>query len=91
MISLNELQILISETFFSGNSDVAGIMILIAVMALIFVCTSRKGAFVGFLLMIPVTYVFSSLQVIPDSMTVLLIIVAALGLALTSRTIAGRI
>lgn len=91
MITLSDLQILIAENFFGGAGDIAGIMIFIAVMALIFVTTGKKTAFVPFVLMIPVTYVFSLLGVIPDSITILLIIVAALGVALTSRSLAGRL
>ena len=90
MIDLQDFQIILSETLLGGNSEIAGILIYIAIMALVFVILNKK-TFAAFALMIPVTFVFTTMGILTDEITVLLILVALLGLGLTSRNLAGRL
>lgn len=89
MIDLQDFQILLSESLLGGDTALAGMAIYIAVMAAVFVLLNRK-TFAAFALMIPITFVFTTMGILSDMLTVLLIIVALLGLGLTSRTLAGR-
>lgn len=85
MLSLFDVQDLISTSFFDGDMQIAGmcmyILVLIAVFAL-----SRKTT-QTMILAIPVTLVFSVLGVLSTDMMVLLIIMAVLGLAYTARNV----
>ena len=90
MIDLQDFQIILSETLLGGNSEIAGILIYIAVMAFVFVILNKK-TFAAFAVMIPVTFVFTTMGILTDEITVLLILVALLGLGLTSRNLAGRL
>lgn len=90
MIALQDFQILLSETLLGGNSEIAGLLIYIGIMAMVFVALNKK-TFAAFALMIPITFVFTTMGILTDTLTVLLIMVALLGLGLTSRTLAGRL
>lgn len=85
MLSLFDVQDLISTSFFDGDMQIAGmcmyILVLIAVFAL-----SRKTT-QTMILAIPVTLVFSVLGVLSTDLMVLLIIMAVLGLAYTARNV----
>lgn len=59
---------------------IAGMIIFTAVMALIFVALGKKGLMAPFALMLPITAVFTAMGILPEALTILLIIVAVLGL-----------
>lgn len=90
MIDFQDFQIILSETLLGGNTEIAGILIYIAAMALVFVILNKK-TFAAFAIMIPVTFIFTTMGILTESMTILLIIVALLGLGLSSRSLAGRL
>lgn len=80
MISPNELQTAIAQSFFNGDMGIAGMIIYTAVMAFVFVALGKRGLMAPFAIMLPVTAVFTALGILPEALTVLLIIVAVLGL-----------
>jgi len=86
MISLNDLQDLIGNSFFDGNSSIGGIVIYIAVLALMLVL-SKKNINTALILSLPVTLVFTTLGILSSDVSILLIIVTVLGLAYKTREV----
>ena len=84
MIGITEIQIIIADNFCNGSMDVAGIVMLAAVMMVVF-CLFRTNHFGGFVAMIPIVLVFTALGVLSTTATVVLVVVAVLGLAVVSR------
>ena len=85
MISLNDLQDLIGNSFFDGNSSIGGIVIYIAVLAVILVLS--KNINTALILSLPVTLVFTTLGILSSDVSILLIIVTVLGLAYKTREV----
>lgn len=85
MISIQQLQDIIADNFFSGNLSIAGIIMYSAVLLLIFILLKDKHT--ALILAIPLTFVFSVLGVLDTNLMLLLLIVAIFGLALQSRKI----
>lgn len=85
MLSIFDIQDLVSTSFFGGDMQLAGLvmysLVLIAVFAL-----SRKTIHT-LLISLPVTLIFATLGVLSTELMVLLILVAILGLAFTARGI----
>lgn len=86
MLSLNDLQDLIGINFFDGNSQIGGIVIYIAVLAVMLVL-SKKNINTALILSLPVTLVFTTLGILSTDVSILLIIVTVLGLAYKTREI----
>lgn len=74
-----------AEAFLNGNAEIAGICIYTVVMALVFGAFGRKSLIAPFALMLPVTFVFTSLGILSDGLTILLIIVSVVGLSMAVR------
>lgn len=79
---------IIGDTFFGGDTTLAGIVTYSIIIMVILALTKR--AFVTLLISLPVTFVFSQMGVITQDLMILLIIVAVLGMAMTSRNMWGR-
>ena len=83
MITLNALTEILGNSFFDGNSTIAGIVIYVVVIALIFgFC---HNAFQTLIISMPVTFIFSLLGILNDDLMILLIIVSVMGLAFASK------
>ena len=85
MMDLNGIIDVLASTFFGGDTVVAGIVIYSMVLLIILALTRK--AFITLLISLPVTFVFTSLNVLSQEMMILMIIVVVLGLAYTSRGI----
>lgn len=85
MIQLNDIFQIVGDSFFEGSVLLAGLVILTIVLALVYVFT--KSAFAMLLISIPVTLVFSYMRVIPDEITIILLLVAVVGLAMSSKRV----
>ncbi len=86
MLSINEILDLIAGTFFDGNSDMAGIVMYIAVLVLV-ITVSKGNAFYALLVGMAATLLFSTMGVLSTEMAILLSIVSVLGMAYTARNI----
>lgn len=89
MITINELQLIIAQNFTDGDASIAGLMLFCGVMGFIFMIFGRKSLSVPFIIMLPVTLIFTNLMIIPETLTILLIIVSVLGLAMVARDKVG--
>lgn len=85
MLSLFDLQDLISTSFFDGDMQIAGMCMYVLVLITIF-ALSRKTT-QTLIIAIPVTLIFSALGVLSTDLMVLLIIMTVLGLAFTARNV----
>lgn len=85
MITLSQFQSLLGDTFFTGNDVIAGIVIYVVTLLIIFVMSKKMT--VALVVSLPVTYIFSLLGVLNNEVMILMIIVTVLGLAYTTRDI----
>jgi len=85
MLSIFDVQDLISTSFFDGNLQIAG-MCMYALVLLVLFALSRNTAHT-LILSIPVTLIFSVLGVLPTELIVLMVLVTVLGLAFTARNV----
>lgn len=88
MLTVQQLQSMIGDTFFEGNIDIAGILMYAIVMGVIF-ALCKKELNVGILLMLPVTLVFSLMGVLSTEATLLMIVIAVLSLAMAAKKTFG--
>lgn len=89
MITLDQLQSLLSDQFFNGNDMVAGLLIYTVAILCIFVLTKKSS--IALIVALPITFVFNQLGFVAQDMMLLLIIVTVLGLAYTtSKDVFGR-
>lgn len=86
MLSLNDFQDLLANTFLDGNLELAGIGMFIAVIVLVFAIT-KGDKYMALIVGMGVTMFFSVLGILSAELTVLLIVVSVLGLAYASRNV----
>lgn len=79
--SLQDLQTILAQSFFSGDVGIAGMIMFTGILAFVFVFFARKNIMVGFAIMLPLTVIFSTLGVLPETMAVLLVLIAVIGLS----------
>ncbi len=83
MLQLSEFQQILATSFFDGNTTIAGLVMYIAVLALVFgLFRNLKSVLI---ISMPITLAFSLLGIIDTNTLVLLIIVTILGLASVAR------
>ena len=85
MIQFSDIFQIVGDSFFNGSVLLGGLVILTIVLALVYVFT--KSAFAMLLISMPVTLVFSYMRVIPDEITIILLLVAVVGLAMSSKRV----
>lgn len=85
MLSIYDIQELVSTGFFDGDMQIAGIVMYILVLVAIF-ALSRKTT-QTLIISLPVTLVFSIIGVLSTDVMILLIIVTVLGLAATAQKV----
>lgn len=86
MISFNDLVQIVSDTFFEGDFQMAGVGIYIVAILLTFTLTDGSG-FKSLIVGMAVTMLFSMFGILSAELTILLIVVSVLGLAYTSRSV----
>lgn len=85
MISLEQLTQILANGFFNGDVAIAGMCIFGVVMALVFTMFGKKSMLAAFGVMLPLTVMFNTMGVLADALTILLVLIAILGLAITSK------
>ena len=88
MIDLAQFQELLANSVFGGDMSIAGIVIYVTVLAVVFVIF-KKDYHIGIIIMIPTTLVFSLLGVVPSEATLLMIVIAVLILAMGAKKTFG--
>ena len=74
---------MIANSFFGGDTTIAGIIIYIAVIGIVF-SIFRKMA-VALIVALPITIIFNTMGILSQDVMILLIIVIVLALAVTAR------
>lgn len=85
MLDLNDITQVLANSFFSGNTDIAGMVIFTIALAIVFIFV--KKAFAALVISMPMAFIFSALGIVSQELMILLVIIAVLGLAFTSRKI----
>lgn len=85
MLSIFDLQDLVSTEFFDGDLQLAGMCMYVLVLVAIFALSRKTSQ--TLIISIPVTLIFSVLGVLSVDLMVLLIIMIVLGLAFTARNV----
>lgn len=83
MITLQDVQYMLGDSFFNGDLTLAGLGIFAVAIVVIFAVT--KNVFQSLVVGLVVTGIFSYMGVLSSDMMILLIIVIVLGLAMTAR------
>lgn len=85
MLNLNDITQILADSFFSGNTDIAGMVIFTIALAIVFVFV--KKVFAALIISMPMAFIFSTLGIVSQELMILMVIIAVLGLAFTSRKI----
>lgn len=80
MMSPQEFIDMLAQAFFQGNTQIAGIVVFTAVLAIIFLLFAQRNITIGLILTLPTTLIFSMMGVLPEVLTILVVIVTILAL-----------
>ena len=83
MLGLFDFQELVSSSFFEGDMNLAGMVMYVVVLLILFALTRKTQQ--TLIISIPVTLIFTTFGVLSVDLMVLLIIVTVLALAFTAR------
>lgn len=83
MLQFSDVQVLIADTFFGGNTTIAGLIMFTVVLVILFALIKNLTA--TLITSLPITLIFSSMGIISGDMMILIIIITVLGLAMVSR------
>lgn len=85
MISPNQFIDMLGASFFGGSSEMAGLVVYVVILALLFGFT--RHVFQTLIIALPITFIFSGagLGILPGDMVLMLVVIVVLGLAMTSK------
>lgn len=83
MIQFTDFIQIVADSFFGGSIYVGGVVVLMAVLAL--VMAFSKKLITTMIIGIPMIMLFSYLRVLPDEITLVMLVVIVLGLAYTAK------
>lgn len=78
--SIQDLQSIIAQSFFGGDIGIAGILMYAIVIMVIFLFFAKNNLILAFVLMLPLTFVFTSLSILPEPFAVLMLVISAVGI-----------
>lgn len=83
MLDLDTLIIILGDTFLNGNSGIAGVVVLVGILALVMAVT--KKALLTMVLAVPLIMMFAVLGYLPSEIGIMMLVIVALGIGLESR------
>lgn len=83
MIQFSDFIQIVGDSFFDGSLYVGGVVVLVTILAVIMAFS--KKLITTMVLGIPIIMIFSYLRVLPDEITLVMLIVIVLGLAYSAR------
>ena len=86
MIGLADIQNIVADSFFNGDTTIAGLVMFMVVLGILFTIFNRN-VFTALLLALPTVLIFSLMGVLSSDMTILLIIITVLGLGVSATTV----
>ena len=88
MLDLADITQILANNFTNGNTELAGMIIFTVCLAIVFIFV--KKAFAALVISLPMAFIFSTMGIVSQELMVLLVIVAVLGMAITSKKIWGE-
>ena len=85
MISPQDLIDLLAQAFFQGNTQIAGIVVFTAVLAIIYLIFAQRNITIGLILTLPTTLIFTIMGILPQVLTILVTIVTIIALVYKFR------
>lgn len=85
MIQFTDIIQIVADSFFGGSLYVGGTVVLITVLAVIMVFSKKIAT--TLLLGVPVVMIFAYLGVLPDEITLIMLVVIVVGLAYTTKDV----
>lgn len=85
MIQFTDVIQIVADSFFGGSLYVGGTVVLITVLAIIMVFSKKITT--TLLLGVPVVMIFAYLGVLPDEITLIMLVVIVVGLAYTTKDV----
>ena len=82
---ISDIQSILAQSFFNGSTELAGLAIFAAVVAFVFLTLGRKSMMVPLIVMLPITLMFTTLGILTETFTILVIIIVVLGLAMVAK------
>lgn len=83
MLNLDTIIIILGDTFLGGNVGIAGVLVLVGILALIMAIT--KKPLITMVLAVPLIMMFAVLGYLPSEIGIMMLVVVALGIGLESR------
>lgn len=83
MIQFQDFIQIVSDSFFGGSLYVGGVIVLVVILAVIMAFSKKVTT--TMIIGIPIIMVFSYLRVLPDEITLVMLIVIVLGLSYSAR------
>ena len=83
MIQFTDFVQIVADSFFGGNLYVGGVVLLMFILAM--VMAFSKKLVTTMVIGVPMVMLFSYLRLLPDEITLVMLIVIVLGLAYTAK------
>ena len=83
MIQINDVFQILADSFFNGSVQLAGVVILVAVLA--FVMAFSKNLVTTLVIAVPVIMMFAFLNYIPQEVGLVMLVIVALAIAFITR------
>lgn len=83
MLNLDTIIIILGDTFLGGNVGIAGVLVLVGILALVMAIT--KKPLITMVLAVPLIMMFAVLGYLPSEIGIMMLVVVALGIGLESR------
>lgn len=83
MIQVNDIFQILADSFFNGDTGLAGVVVLVAVLCVVMAFSKKLVTIL--ILAVPIVMTFSFMAFIPQEIGLVMLIVIALAIALETR------
>ena len=83
MIQFNDIFQIVADSFFGGNLDLAGVVVLVGVLAFVMVLSKKLQT--TLILAVPITMMFASMGWLPPEVGLVMLVIISLIIALEAR------
>lgn len=85
MIGLDGIITVLADVFFNGDTTISSMAVYVGVMMVVFALFGKDTLMIPFALMLPITVIFNAMAVLPDALTILMVVIAIVGLVATMK------
>ena len=83
MIQFNDIFQIVADSFFGGNLDLAGVVVLVGVLAFVMVLSKKLQT--TLILAVPIIMMFASMGWLPPEVGLVMLVIISLIIALEAR------